>query len=207
MFNSIAGRLSEKRADSICIETGGVEWELAVPVRSVDDFGSLGEATRAFTWLHHYEDGMRLYGFPTEADRSVFRELMKVEGIGPKQALRILSGIRPEALGAALDAEDLASLQKIPGVGPKLAQKMLLSLKGKLVSREGSGTRSGAGSGQWTDVVRALADMGFDRKAAEKAVAEAATVTAAAKESGQSAEGERERELFRHALLALSAGA
>ena len=100
MFNSINGRLSEKRADTICIETGGVEWELAVPARSVDDFGRIGDEARAFTWLHHYEDGMRLYGFPSEADRAAFRELMKVEGIGPKQALRILSGIKPDALGA-----------------------------------------------------------------------------------------------------------
>jgi len=204
MFNSISGRISEKRADTICIETGGVEWELAVPARSVDDFGRLGEEARAFTWLHHYEDGMRLYGFPTEADRSVFRELMKVEGIGPKQALRILSGIRPEALGAALDAEDLASLQKIPGVGPKLAQKMMLSLKGKLVASPQPGSKPGSG-GEWADVVRALVDMGYDRKAADKAVA-AASKKAAAKGAEGPAAGEREREVFRSALLDLSAG-
>jgi holliday junction DNA helicase RuvA len=205
MFNSISGRLSEKRADIICIETGGVEWEIAVPARSVDDFGRIGDEARAFTWLHHYEDGMRLYGFPAEADRSVFRELMKVEGIGPKQALRILSGIKPEALGAALDAEDLASLQKIPGVGPKLAQKMMLALKGKLVSGLDVGAKGSRGAeGEWADVVRALADMGFDRKAAEKAVAEAAKKAAAEKSA---AGPEREREIFRAALLALSAGA
>jgi holliday junction DNA helicase RuvA len=202
MFNSVSGRLSEKRADAICIDTGGVEWELSVPARSVDDFGALGDEARAFAWLHHYEDGMRLYGFPTEADRAVFRELMKVEGIGPKQALRILSGIKPEALGAALDSDDLASLQTIPGVGPKLAQKMLLALKGKLVSRpEAEGKGRGAG-GEFADVVRALADMGFDRKAAEKAVAEASKGAA-----GRSASGEREREVFREALLDLSSGA
>ena len=206
MFNSLSGRLSEKRADSICIETGGVEWELSVPARSVDDFGRIGEDTRAFTWLHHYEDGMRLYGFPGEADRVVFRELMKVEGIGPKQALRILSGVKPEALGAALDAEDLASLQKIPGVGPKLAQKMMLALKGKLVSGGEAGSkRQGEPGGRWSDVVRALVDMGFDRKATEKAVSEAAKSVEAAE--GASGGQERERELFRRALLDLSAGA
>jgi holliday junction DNA helicase RuvA len=207
MFNSLSGRLSEKRADTICIDTGGVEWELAVPARSVDDFGRIGDEARAFTWLHHYEDGMRLYGFPSEADRAVFRELMKVEGIGPKQALRILSGIKPEALGAALDAEDLASLQRIPGVGPKLAQKMMLALKGKLVSGGEIGSRRpGEPSGRWSDVVRALADMGFDRKAAEKAVAEAAKKGEPAA-GGPAPEGpERERELFRAALLDLSAG-
>ena len=208
MFNSINGRLSEKRADTICIETGGVEWELAVPARSVDDFGLIGDDARAFTWLHHYEDGMRLYGFPSEADRAAFRELMKVEGIGPKQALRILSGIKPDALGAALDSEDLASLQRIPGVGPKMAQKMMLALKGKLVGSSDSMSKGGRGaSGEWADVVRALADMGFDRKAAEKAVAEASRKTAPEKGAAGSAAAEREREIFRAALLDLSAGA
>jgi holliday junction DNA helicase RuvA len=214
MFNSITGRLSEKRADTICIDVGGVEWELAVPARSVDDFGRIGEEAKAFTWLHHYEDGMRLYGFPTEADRGVFRELMKVEGIGPKQALRILSGVKPEALGAALDAEDLASLQKIPGVGPKLAQKMMLSLKGKLVaSPEAVGKPGSVAGGAWADVVRALVDMGFDRKAADRAVAEAAKKAASAKTgaapagaAAPAAAGELEREIFRGALLDLSAG-
>jgi Holliday junction DNA helicase RuvA len=205
MFNSITGRLSEKRADTICLETGGVEWELSVPARSVDDFGRLGEDAHAYTWLHHYEDGMRLYGFPTEADRAVFRELMKVEGIGPKQALRILSGIQPEALSAALDAEDLAALQKIPGVGPKLAQKMLLSLKGKLVSQGDAEAKGRGRGGEYSDVVRALVDMGFDRKVTEKAVAAAAKATAAA--SGTVLAGEREREVFRVALLNLSTGA
>jgi holliday junction DNA helicase RuvA len=210
MFNSISGRLSEKRADTICIETGGVEWEISVPARSVDDFGRLGEDARAFTWLHHYEDGMRLYGFPSEGDRAVFRELMKVEGIGPKQALRILSGIKAEALGAALEGEDLAALQKIPGVGPKLAAKMMLSLKGKLVSPGEAGPRGSGRAGEFADVVRALADMGFDRKAAEKAVAAAAkgaALNASGGTASGTASGEREREVFRAALLDLSTGA
>jgi holliday junction DNA helicase RuvA len=199
MFNSIRGTLAEKRADSICIETSGVEWELSVPARSVDDFGRIGDEARAFTWLHHYEDGMRLYGFPSEADRAVFHELMKVEGIGPKQALRILSGIKPDSLEEALEGDDLAALQKIPGVGPKLASKMLLSLKGKIV-RPAEGRRGGesAKPSEWADVIRALADMGYDRKAAEKAVADAAASAAAGPE--------REREIFRTALLALSTG-
>jgi holliday junction DNA helicase RuvA len=201
MLNSVTGRLSEKRAYSICIETGGIEWELSVPARSVDDFGNLGEEARAFAWLHHYEDGMRLYGFASEADRAAFKELMKVEGIGPKQALRVLSGISTEGLGAALDAEDLAALQRIPGVGPKLAQKMLLALKGKLASPAEAEARGRGKGGEWADVVRALVDMGYDRKAAERAVAESA---AGAQPGGHA--GEREREVFRRALLAMSTG-
>jgi holliday junction DNA helicase RuvA len=200
MFNSLSGRLSEKRADAICLETGGIEWELSVPARSVDDFGHLGDEVRAYTWLHHYEDGMRLFGFPNRGERSVFLELMKVEGIGPKQALKILSGIRPDALEAALEDDDLAALQRIPGVGPKLAQKMVLALKGRLVRPDAPQSgKTASGPGEWVDVVRALADMGFDRKNTEK------VVTSLAREipAGQ----EKERELFRRALLDLSAGA
>jgi Holliday junction DNA helicase RuvA len=200
MFNSLSGRLSEKRADAICLETGGVEWELAVPARSVDDFGRVGDEVRAFTWLHHYEDGMRLFAFPSQAERAVFLELMKVEGIGPKQALKILSGIRPDALEAALETDDLAALQRIPGVGPKLAQKMVLALKGRLVRPEAAmAGRPEAGGGAWVDVVRALADMGFDRKNTEKVVGVLAKEIPAGPE--------KERELFRRALLDLSAGA
>lgn len=200
MFNSISGRLSEKRADSVCIDTGGVEWELAVPARSVDDFGKLDSEAKAYTWLHHYEDGMRLFGFPSREERTVFLELMKVEGIGPKQALRVLSGIRPEALDAALESDDLAALQRVPGVGPKLAQKMLLALKGKLVLRpDEAGPAKGEASGEWADLVRALVDMGFDRKRVEKAVKALAPEVPAGPE--------RERELFRRALLDLSTGA
>jgi len=199
MFNSITGRLSEKRLDSICLEAGGIEWDISVPARSLDDFGELGAQARAFTWLHHYEDGMRLFGFASAEERNVFLELMKVDGIGPKQALRVLSGIRPRDLDAALEADDLAALQRVPGVGPKLAQKMLLALKGRLVLTSAAGKTSQRGQGEWADVVRALADMGFDRKAVERRVAE----LAAGIEPGP----ERERELFRRALLDLSAGA
>jgi Holliday junction DNA helicase RuvA len=201
MFNSISGRLSEKRADAICVDCSGIEWELSVPARSVDDFGRVGDEVRAFTWLHHYEDGMRLYAFPSAPERAVFLELMKVEGIGPKQALKILSGIRPDALEAALESDDLAALQRIPGVGPKMAQKMVLALKGRLVKAElgKPGTRDDGKAAAWADVVRALADMGFDRKATEKAVARL--------DHDIEAGPEKERELFRRALLELSAGA
>jgi Holliday junction DNA helicase RuvA len=198
MINSLRGRLSEKRADSICIATGGVEWELAVPARSVDAFGSVGDEAKAFSWLHHYEDGMRLYGFPSASDRSVFIELMKVEGIGPKQALRILSGIGAEALEAALDADDMAALQRVPGVGPKLAGKMLLALKGKLVRPGDRSPNRTSPESEWSDLVRALAEMGFDRKDVEKRVRSLAPEVPAGPE--------RERELFRRALLDLSSG-
>jgi Holliday junction DNA helicase RuvA len=186
----------------VCIDANGVEFELSAPSRSIDAFGNLGDMARAFTWLHHYEDGMRLYGFPSREERTVFLELMRVEGIGPKQGLRILSGIAPQALDAALAADDLAALQRVPGVGPKLAQKILLALKGKLVlstADQASGRAGGRVAQEWADVARALMDMGFERKDVERSLAAVAP---------QAPDGlDREREVFRRALLELSARA
>ena len=139
MFNRILGVLSGRSVDSLFVLTGGIEWDIAVPTRAVNLFGPLGERTEVFVWLHHYEDGMKLFGFPSDHERRVFLDLMKVEGIGPKQALKILSGISPADLTAALDAGNLAALQKISGVGPKMAQKMVLALKGRLVELSAGG--------------------------------------------------------------------
>lgn len=197
MFNRILGTLSGRTIDSLFILTGGIEWDIAVPTRAVNLFGALGERAEVFVWLHHYEDGMKLFGFPSEHERRLFLDLMKVEGIGPKQALKILSGISPADLAAALEAGNLAALQKISGVGPKLAQKMVLALKGKLVEL-GVGEDARAPSSPWNDVAAALADMGFDRKAVES------SIRSHAGDIPSGAEGERE--LFRRVLLDLSAG-
>ncbi len=199
MFNRIMGKLNGRSGDSIYVLTGGLEWDISVPTRSLALFGPVDGDVEVFVWLQHWEEGMRLFGFPTETERSLFLDLTKVEGIGPKQALKILSGISPQDLKLALDAGDLAALKRIPGVGPKLGQKMVLALKGKLVDFDGPDSDS-LPSSPWSDLVSALADMGFDRRAAEKAVrSKAASLTP---NSGK----EGEAELFRQALLELSSG-
>ncbi|PKL06194.1 MAG: Holliday junction branch migration protein RuvA [Spirochaetae bacterium HGW-Spirochaetae-9] len=197
MFNRILGTLSGRTATSIFVLTGGIEWDISVPSRAAGLFGPSGEQVEVFTWLHHYEDGMRLFGFPSEHERAVFLDLMKVEGIGPKQAIKILSGISPADLSVALETSNLAALQKVSGVGPKMAQKMVLALKGRLVELDAEGNPP-APSSPWSDVVAALADMGFDRKATETAVRKLAA------DLPTGVDGERE--LFRRALLDLSAG-
>lgn len=170
MFNRILGVLSGRSADSIFVLTGGIEWDISVPLRAAGLFGPIGEQTEVFVWLHHYEDGMKLFGFPSAHERSLFLDLMKVDGIGPKQALKVLSGISPADLAAALDAGNLAALQKISGVGPKLAQKMVLALKGRLVEVGSGGSAFTPPLSPWDDLVAALVSMGFDRKAAEASV-------------------------------------
>jgi Holliday junction DNA helicase RuvA len=140
---------------------------------------------------------MKLFGFPTERERTLFLDLIKVEGIGPKQSLKILSGISPQDLSLALETGNLAALQRVSGVGPKLAQKMVLALKGKLVDMDQSAKQATTAS-PWGDLISALVDMGFDRRSVESVVGSRAA------EVGQGPESEKE--LFRLALLELSSG-
>jgi len=198
MFNAIRGTLCYKGADSIRVDNNGIEWELSVPARSVDSFGRLGEETRALCWLLHREDQMRLFGFVSEAERAIFMELLTVDGIGPKQAIKILGGIGADDLERALDAEDLARLEAVPGLGKKTAQKLVFSLKGKLPSRD-STTRVEP-AGPHDDIVRALVDMGYDRRRAIDAIARME-----AKPGLPEAAADRERELFRRVIVELSA--
>jgi Holliday junction DNA helicase RuvA len=197
MFNRIVGTLSGRSPDSIFVLTGGIEWDISVPARDLGLFGPLGGQVEAFVWLQHWEDGMKLFGFPSERERSLFLDLIKVEGIGPKQSLKILSGISPQDLTAALETGNLAALQKISGVGPKLAQKMVLALKGKLVDLDQADDR-GAVASPWGDLIAALVDMGFDRKSVESVVGSRAAEVGSGSDS--------EKDLFRLALLDLSAG-
>jgi Holliday junction DNA helicase RuvA len=130
----------------------------------------VGEEGRVFTWLYHREDAMKLYGFSSEKRRATFLELLKVEGIGPKGAIRIMGGISQEELENALDTENLARLEAVPGLGKKTAQKMLLALKGKLAKLDDAKS-----AGPYGDLADALAGMGYDKRAAAEALAKAAT--------------------------------
>ena len=194
MFNSLRGTLSGKNGETAYLLTGGLEWEIAMPVSDMGELPPDGEC-RVFTWLYHREDQMRLFGFASETRRNTFLELLKVEGIGPKGALKIMGGISQEELERALENDDLARLEAVPGLGKKTAQKMLLSLKGKLVRFP----ESGPPETPYRDLVLALAEMGYDRRAAAEALAKAE----AALPRGLSPE-EKEKRLFKEAIVYLS---
>jgi Holliday junction DNA helicase RuvA len=136
---------------------------------------------------------MKLYGFIDDKRRSTFLELLKVEGIGPKGAVKIMGGISQEDLEKALENGDLARREAVPGLGKKTAQKMILSLKGKLVQ---SGNVSI--SSQYNDLVEALAEMGYDRRNAAEALAKAEAAI------GDVPQIEKEKLLFKEAIVYLS---
>jgi Holliday junction DNA helicase RuvA len=192
MFNSIRGRITAKRAEGLWLCTGGIEWDLAVPLIDQAELPPPGDEGRVFTWLYHREDQMKLYGFSSEKRRTTFLELLKVEGIGPKGALRIMGGIGQRDLETALEAGDLERLERVPGLGKKTAQKMLLALKGKLA---GPDTEAGA----YGDLAAALADLGYDKRAAAAALGKAAAGLPEALTGA-----ERDTQLLKGAIVHLS---
>jgi len=207
MFNSIYGTITAKSPLALYIENSGIEWDIMVPSLSLDSFGTVGSSTRVYTWLYHREDQMRLFGFASVSERNAFIDLMKVEGIGPKQAIKILSSITASELEAALDGEDLARLEAAPGIGKKTAQKMILALKGKLTHEADSGRgRTSEKKNAHEDIVVALGNMGFDRKAALETVETIAKdLKASAGKTAQALNShELEQEIFRRAIVALS---
>lgn len=191
MFNSLSGEITGTAANLIYIATGGVEWEVEVSTTTLRELARETRA-RVLTHLVHREDMMRLYGFATEVERRVFLELISVSGIGPRAALKMLSGSTPERMVIMLQSEDVDALTQLPGLGKKTAQKIILALRGRLVRPDDSG------SAAESEVVAALVEMGFDRGAATRAVQQ---LSAALEEPNESV---RERELLRQAIVALS---
>ena len=192
MFNSIRGIVSAKGIDVLFLLSGDIEWEIAMPVNDIQGL-KLNSEIRALTWLYHREDQMKLFGFINENRRSTFLELLKVEGIGPKGAVKIMGGISQDDLEKALENGDLARLEAVPGLGKKTAQKMLLSLKGKLVQVKDPLVASSP----YNDLIEALANMGYDRRAAAEALEKA---VAKAESSGLT----EEKQLFQEAIVYLS---
>jgi len=194
MFNSIRGIVSEKGSEAVFILSGDIEWEIAMPINDIQTLSLNGEC-RVFTWLYHRDDQMKLFGFCSERRRNTFLELIKVEGIGPKGAVKIMSGISQDDLEHALENGDLARLEAVPGLGKKTAQKMLLSLKGKLVQTQGGDSVSSA----YDDLVDALVDMGYDRRQAAQALVKAEKSVAPDLPAA-----EKEKIIFKEAVISLS---
>ena len=196
VFNSISGEISYKDEERLFLCAGAVEWEIHISRSSSDDLPEVGQSTKVYVFLYHRDDQMRLYGFSQNLERDVFLDLLKVEGVGPRQALKILSGVEVGRFIDALEAEDLDLLSTIPGVGRKTAQKIMLKLKGKLT------VSTPAGVSLEEDIANALVGMGFDRRSAKNAVSSAARGLRERELNNE----DLERELFKRALSQLSGG-
>jgi Holliday junction DNA helicase RuvA len=193
MFNSLSGVITYKRGSGIRLQTGGIEWEMSVPTTDLDELPLENEEGRVWTWMLHREEQMKLFGFASEARRETFLELLKVEGIGAKGAVKIMGGITQDDLERALETDDLARLEAVPGLGKKTAQKMLLAMKGKLVRPNDTADALSP----YADIAAALSDMGYDRKNINAALVKA-------NDALTGKEKDRDAEVFRLAISYLT---
>lgn len=206
IFNSISGTLTRKiagtQASQACITVNGIEFICEVSRTSLQDLPGIGSEATLYTWLYHREDQMYFCGFAREDERSMFLDLLKVEGIGAKQALKVLSSISSSRLAHLLDSGDVDGLEMLPGLGKKTAQKMVLALKGKLnvalIDTPRVGGSPAVSLGPYEDIGAALVAMGYDRKAVVEVIGRIAS------EFEQTPQADRESQLMRRAIIELS---
>jgi holliday junction DNA helicase RuvA len=173
MIGRIAGVLTEKNPPQVVVMSHGVGYEIDVPMSTFYHLPRTGENVELLTHMVVREDAHLLYGFLTAAERTAFRQLLKISGVGPKVALSVLSGLSVEDLSIAVASQDAARLTKVPGVGKKTAERLVLELRDKLpvaVAVVRGGEVPGARAGANGDVVNALLGLGYNEREAQAAV-------------------------------------
>ena len=163
MIGRLSGKLAEKHPPQVLLDVGGVAYELDVPMSTFYGLPATGESVTLFTHLVVREDAHTLYGFGTHDERAVFRQLIRISGVGARTALAVLSGLSVGDLAQAIALQDAARLTKIPGIGKKTAERLLLELKGKLAPTVAPGQEKAS------DVVTALIALGYSDKEAAAA--------------------------------------
>ncbi|CAL60485.2 Holliday junction DNA helicase ruvA [Herminiimonas arsenicoxydans] len=165
MIGRLSGVLLEKNPPQLLVDCNGVGYEVNVPMSTFYNLPGLGEKVALLTHLTVREDAHILFGFGTAEERNVFKQLVKITGIGARTALSILSGMSVADLSNAITLQEAGRLTKIPGIGKKTAERLLLELKGKL------GADLGAAGGvihsdATSDILNALLALGYSDKEA-----------------------------------------
>ncbi|MCQ2600271.1 MAG: Holliday junction branch migration protein RuvA [Treponema sp.] len=205
MFNSLTGTITGKFPKQVFLDTHGIEWDLCVPDSNLDMLPTVGNEAKIYVWMQHTEQLMSLYGFASDDERSIFLDLLKVDGVGPKGALKIMSSVSSGRLMDILDRGDLELLEKIPGVGKKTAGKMILTLKGKLKISENQGTVIKVPKNSpFGDVIASLVSMGYDKKNVEQKIAELVETLSSSPDFESKNQKDKEDIIFRKAVVELS---
>jgi len=174
MIGHLRGRLAEKRPNQVLVDVSGVGYQVSIPLSTFYALSDLHEEVTLLVHTHLREDSIALYGFLTAREKHFFELLISASGVGPGLALKILSGMSVEELVPAIRKGDLGQLVRIPGVGKKTAERIVVELRDKLAAMEvPEEARPASRTGLEADVVSALLNLGYDRRAVEKAVEEA----------------------------------
>jgi holliday junction DNA helicase RuvA len=195
MIAHLRGKLLAKRPNQAIVETAGVGYDITISVPTFSDLPAAGADVALHIHTHVREDVIALYGFLRSSEKVLFEKLITVSGIGPKLAITILSGMAADEMVGAIRGNDVARLTRIPGIGKKTAERMVLELRDKLPETASAATTAvPAMNATEEDVLSALVNLGYQRAAAEKALALAT----------KNRKGESFDATFREALAALS---
>ena len=170
MIGRLTGTLLEKSPPQVLVDCHGVGYEVDVPMSTFYNLPALGEPVSLLTHLAVREDAHQLFGFASEQERTAFRQLIRISGVGARTALSILSGLSVADLAQAITLQESARLVKVPGIGKKTAERLLLELKGKLGAELPSASGSGAQTYTQRDIEQALLALGYSEKEAQAAL-------------------------------------
>jgi holliday junction DNA helicase RuvA len=177
MISFLRGILSHKSPTEAGIDVGGVGYGVSIPLSTFEKLGTPGTEVTLLTHLHVREDILQLFGFATEEERTLFRLLVSVNGIGPRMGIGILSGIAASDLRSHIATGNTGALTAIPGIGRKLAERLVLELREKIGRAENAGAFGTPGESRGSvrgEAILALTSLGYTRAVAEKAVRAAA---------------------------------
>jgi Holliday junction DNA helicase RuvA len=169
MIGRLSGILLEKNPPQLLVDVGGVGYEVDVPMSTFYNLPGVGEKVVLFTHQAIREDAHLLFGFGNAEERAVFRQLIKISGVGARTALSILSGMSISDLAQAVTLQEHGRLVKVPGIGKKTAERLLLELKGKLGADLGAGGAHAVPDAQ-SDILNALVALGYSDKEALQAL-------------------------------------
>ena len=165
MIGRLSGILIEKNPPQLLVDCNGVAYDVGVSMSTFYNLPGVGEKVILLTHLAVREDAHILYGFGTADERNVFRQLIKITGVGARTALSILSGMSIADLAQAVTLQESARLTRVPGIGKKTAERLLLELKGKLGADLGAHP-DGAHPDAGADILNALLALGYSDKEA-----------------------------------------
>jgi Holliday junction DNA helicase RuvA len=175
MIAHLRGKLIFKQPGQAIVEAAGVGYDVTISVPTFTGLPSLGHETALHIHTQVSEDQIALFGFLDPVEKRLFERLITVSGVGPKLAIKILSGLSSDRTVQAIKAQDHAQLVRIPGVGRKLAERLVVELKDKLDDFAVAPAQTTVQGAAVDDVLSALVNLGYQRPAAEKAIEQAIT--------------------------------
>lgn len=177
MIARLSGTLIEKRPGAVVIDVGGVGYEVTIPLPTFRELGEAGTHVELHVHTHVREDALALFGFATRREKDLFVILLGVNGVGPKTAVAMMSGLGAGDLVDAVRRRDVRRLSSVPGIGRKTAERIVLEVADRMASLERDAGQAGAAGmdtgGLRDDLVSALVNLGYNARAAGTAAARA----------------------------------